>query len=76
MKKLLTILNKSKRKTIEYVITNRLFLSYLIMSIIGMIVVRHVTIGRVTSIYPFITDLGLILVVGAIGYFFKPKNQF
>ncbi len=76
MKKLLTILNKSKRKTIEYVITNRLFLSYLIMSIIGMIVVRHVTIGRVTSIYPFITDLGLILVVGAIGYFIKPKNQF
>ena len=76
MKKFLNILNRFKRKIIEYVITNRLFLTYLFMSLIGMVLVRHVTIGRVSSLYPFFTDLGYILIIGAIGYFIKPKNQF
>lgn len=76
MKKLSSKLNIAKRKTIEYIISNRLFLSYLFISMLGMVIVRRVTIGRVTSLYPFITDLGLILIIGSFGYFIKPKNQF
>ena len=76
MKKFLKILNRFKRKIIEYTITNRLFLTYLLMSLSGMILVRSVTIGRVSNLYPFITDLGIILIAGALGYFIKPKNQF
>lgn len=76
MKKILSTLNNAKRTSIEYIISNRLFLSYLIISIIGMVVVRRVTIGRVSTLYPFITDLGLILIIGSFGYFIKPKNQF
>jgi len=41
-----------------------------------MIVVRRATIGHVDTLFPFITDLGLILIIGSIGYFIKPKNQF
>ena len=76
MKYFLNIYNKCKRKTIEYIISNRLFLSYLIISITGMVIVRHATIGKVSTFYPFITDLGIILIIGSIGYFIKPKNQF
>lgn len=46
------------------------------MSLCGMILVRHVTIGHISNLYPFITDFGIILVIGALGYFIKPKNQF
>lgn len=67
--------NKLKRKTIEYIITNRLFISYFAMSLIAMIIVRRTTVGG-STLYPLITDLGIILVLGAIGYFIKPKNQF
>ena len=45
------------------------------MSLIAMIIVRRTTVGG-STLYPLITDLGIILVLGAIGYFIKPKNQF
>ena len=76
LKKFIEVLNKFKRKIIEYVITNRLFLTYLLMSLIGMIIARRTTIGEDHTLYPLITDIGFILVIGAIGYFIKPKNQF
>ena len=76
MKKFFYFLSKLKRKIIEYIITNRLFISYLLISIIGMVLVRRVTIGHVSTLYPFITDLGIILIIGALGYFIKPRNQF
>ena len=67
---------KYRKAIVEYVITNRLFLSYLILSIIGTILVRNFTIGKMWSIKPFIVDVGFILIIGALGYFVKPKNQF
>ena len=76
MKKFLNIYQKSKHKAIEYIISNRLFLSYVILSIIGTSLLRRFTIGSVSTLYPFLTDLGIILLVGALGYFIKPKSQF
>ncbi len=67
---------KVKKNIIEYIITNRLFLSYVILSLIATICVRGFTVGKAFSIYPIITDLGLILLIGSLGYLIKPKNQF
>lgn len=67
---------KYRKAIVEYVITNRLFISYLILSIIGTMLVRNFTIGKMWSIKPFIVDVGWILIIGALGYFVKPKNQF
>lgn len=67
---------KYKKNTIEYIITNRLFISYVILSLIATICVRKFTIGIAFSFYPIVTDLGLILLIGSIGYLIKPKNQF
>ncbi|MBE6148400.1 MAG: LTA synthase family protein [Firmicutes bacterium] len=71
----MNIYKKSKRKIIEYIVSNRLFISYVLLSAIGTILVRRFTTG-VSSWYPFITDLGIICLIGGIGYFIKGKNQF
>jgi len=75
-KKVSYSLKKIKKNVIEYIITNRLFLSYVILSLICALFARKYTIEIFWSFKPFITDLGLILMIGAIGYFIKPKNQF
>ena len=69
-------LKKYRKLIIEYIITNRLFLSYVILSIIGTLIVRNITVGKLLSFKPFVVDLALILIIGALGYFVKPKNQF
>ena len=74
--KIFECLRTIRKNIVEYIITNRLFLSYVILSIIGTLLVRKFTIGSFFSLKPFITDLGIILVVGGLGYFVKPKNQF
>ena len=69
-------LKKLRKSVIEYIVTNRLFLSYVILSLIGTMLLRNFTMGKFWSLKPFIVDLGLILIIGALGYFVKPKNQF
>lgn len=67
---------KIRKGIVEYIITNRLFISYVVLSLIGTMFVRKFTIGTFFELKPILTDLGLILIIGAIGYFIKPKNQF
>ena len=67
---------KMRKGITEYIITNRLFISYVVLTLVSTMFVRKNTIGGFFSVLPTITDLGLILIIGAIGYFIKPKNQF
>lgn len=69
-------IKKTYKKIIEYIISNRLFISYVLISFLGTIILRQLTIGNAFSIFPMITDLGMILVIGSFGYFIKPKKQF
>lgn len=73
MKKRLSSIYK---KIIEYVLTNRLFLSYVIISITGTIFFRINILNSFASPLPFFADLGVILIFGSLGYFIKSKNQF
>ena len=75
-KKVLNCLRAIRKNVVEYIITNRLFISYVILSLLGTMLVRKFTLGTFFSFKPFITDLGIILIVGGLGYFVKPKNQF
>jgi len=74
--KLKLILRKTRKSVIEYIATNRLFLTYLIISIIGLLLVRNFTIGNMFSFETFIVDLAIVLIIGSIGYLVKPKNQY
>lgn len=74
--KILNCLKKVRKSIVEYIITNRLFLSYVILALICTMCVRKFTIGSFFSFKSFITDFGLILIIGGLGYFVKPRNQF
>lgn len=74
--KLKLILRKTRKSVIEYIATNRLFLTYLIISVVGLLLVRNFTIGNMFSFETFIVDLAIVLIVGSIGYLVKPKNQY
>lgn len=74
--KIINILKLIRKNTVEYIITNRLFLSYVLLALLATMLVRKYTIGSFWSFKPIITDLGLILLIGAVGYFCKTKNRF
>ncbi len=69
-------LRKTRKSIIEYVATNRLFLSYVIISLLGLLLIRKFTIGNMFSLETFIVDLALVLIIGSFGYLIKPKKQF
>lgn len=76
MKKVKKSLNKLITGLISYIYTNRLFLSYLVISVIGTIILRYYTVKGDYFFGSLITNIGIILLVGAFGYLIKPKNQF
>lgn len=76
MKKFKKYFNIIRHSIIKYIYTNRLFLTYLVLSICGTIILRNVTINTGFSIKPLLTDIGIILLVGAFGYLVNPKKQY
>jgi len=70
------LLRKIRKSIIEYIATNRLFLSYVIIATIGLLVIRNFTIGNVDEFKVFAIDISMVLLFGSFGYLFKPKNQF
>ena len=45
---------KIKKSLIEYIISNRLFMSYVLISVISMVLVRKNTVGIFKSPFPFL----------------------
>ena len=76
MKKIKNYLNKLITGLISYIYTNRLFLSYLVISVIGTMILRYYTVKGDYFFGSLITNIGIILLIGAFGYMVKPKNQF
>lgn len=71
-KRLIDIRNYITKK----IYTNRLFFTYFILSVIGTIILRNVTINSGFSIKPLFTDIGIILLIGSFGYLVNPKKQY
>ncbi|MCM1053461.1 MAG: LTA synthase family protein [Ruminococcus sp.] len=76
MKKIELTLRKFRKSIIEYIATNRLFLSYCFISMLGLLLLRNFTVNNMFSLETFIVDLALVLIIGSFGYLFKPKNQY
>ena len=55
-----------RKNIVEYIITNRLFISYVILSLIATICLRKFTIDSAFKFKPLITDLGFILLIGSL----------
>ncbi len=76
MKKVNNFLRKMRKYIVEYVSTNRLFISFVVLSFIMTILIRVYTVGTSYGYKPMIVDMALILLIGAFGYLFKPEKQF
>ena len=60
----------------KYLNTNILFMSFVISSLINTSMLRFFTVKNYFDISPLIADLAVIVIIGAFGYFIKPKHQF
>lgn len=75
-KKVSKFFKQLKKKITKYLSTNRLFLIFVILTLIETILVRNFTLKNTWSFKPFICDMALIVIIGSFGYFIKPKKQF
>ena len=75
-KKIINFLKKTRKKVSKYLSSNRLFLTFIVFSLIETIILRNYTIGNAFDYKPIICDLALLIIIGAFGYFIKPKKQF
>lgn len=77
MKKLFNKLkNKFRFNYKQYFKTNILFITFVISSVINATLLRFLTVKNYFDLRPMIADLAIVLIIGAFGYFFKPKHQF
>lgn len=72
IKKIKGIKSISKR----YIKTNILFTTFLLSSVINGCLLRFLTVKNYFDIRPIIADTAVVLIIGAFGYFIKPKHQF
>ena len=88
VKKVKSFLEKFNKKNIKntmkdikkfsksYFKTNVLFSTFVLTSLINEWLLRSLTVKNFFAVKPLIADLAIIIIVGAFGYFIKPKHQF
>lgn len=69
-------IKQAKKRMTQYAKTNILFTTFVITSVLNSSLLRFLTVKNYIDIRPVLADLGVVLIIGAFGYFFKPKNQF
>lgn len=67
---------KIKNKISKYISNNKLFLSYIVLSVLVTWLLRVITIGFSFDLRPLLIDTLFILFIGTFGYLFKRENRF
>lgn len=70
------IVEKVKTKSMTYMKTNILFFTFVLTSVLNGMLLRFLTVKNYFELKPILGDLIVVLVIGAFGYFIKPKHQF
>ncbi len=70
------ICKKIYLNTIDYIISNRLFLAYVVFAFIGTVILRYATLGDKFDIVTGAVELAFILILGSFAYLFKPQKRF
>ena len=68
--------SKCFKKAINYSKTNILFFSFVLTSVINSTMLRMFTVKNGLSISPILADTAVVIFIGSICYFLKPKHQF
>ncbi len=74
--KISTYLKKIRKFIMQYFSTNKLFLTFLLFTIIETVLLRKFTLRNTFAYEPFICDLALLVIIGSFGYLFKADKQF
>ncbi len=72
--KIKRFLNKHRKAIITFILTNRQFMSFVGLMLMEAMLLVACTIGWSSRAIFF--DLAVIIILGAIGYLFKPKKQY
>lgn len=67
---------KLKKNSRNYLSTNILFMTFVLTSVLNSSLLRFLTVKNYFELKPILADLAVILIIGAFGYFIKPKHQF
>lgn len=75
-KKVNALAKKVRKKIVEYISTNRLSISFMILSMLETTIFRHFIFGNPWQFMPCTLDFAIILIVVSISYFIKPNKQY
>lgn len=76
MKKVIDLFTKVRRSVVNYFLTNKLFISYVILAFLGTVIARGFSFGHTIFLKAHATDFALILIIGSFAYLMKPKNRY
>ena len=68
--------NKIKKNIIDFIINNKLFLSFILLSVLLGLLLRLSTIGGRIYFKATISDLIVVLLIGSFSFLLKPKNRY
>ncbi|MBQ8659912.1 MAG: LTA synthase family protein [Bacilli bacterium] len=74
--KIINFLKKLRKNIAKYFSTNRLFITFIVFTMIETVFLRNYTIGNTFDYKPFICDLALLIIIGSFGYFINSRKQF
>lgn len=74
--KVINFFKNFKVNSKSYLKTNILFMTFVLTSVINGVLLRSLTVKNYFDIKPIIADFAVVLIIGAFGYFIKPKHQF
>lgn len=75
--KIQEFINKFMRSIIAFALTNKQFISFIILMLIETFLLNVLTLGGANwNIMSLFFDLSVIIILGSIGYLLKPKNQY
>ncbi len=75
-RKIVMPIKKVRDKIVEYVLTSKLFISYIIIALSEVGLVRYFTLGEFFTLRSFLANFGIIIIIGALGYFVKANKRF
>lgn len=75
--RLIKFINKHRKSFITFVLTNRQFMAFVILMVIETLLLILSTLGFASwDIGATFFDFAIILLLGSLGYLFKPKKQY
>ena len=75
-KRISAFIKKNRKRVISYFVTNKLFIIFVLLSMIETVILRANTIKNVLDYRPFICDLALIIIVGSFAFLIKPNKRY